>query len=332
MNEVKIFSGSSSQLLAGKICQQVGVSPSPFKIKEYANGCFEVVLQDSVKDCKVFLIQTSIPQTLHRDLEELRQMINAAKENGAREIIVVMPYVSYARSDKEKSDKKYIPGMAIAGKLLIELLKESGTVKVKKAGKVIRVNRMTRFIGIDFHSKKFAKFLSELDVRAYHLSALPLIVRYLKKKNLKNAIVLPADKGASKNANFLARELNVPVGSVDKTRISDTKARIEKITGEVAGKDVIFFDDEISPAATTVTTLGKELEKRGAKSLTVAVTHASIINKTIRKLMGIKILKEIIVTDTVPIPREASESLPLRVISVAEILAETIREISKEKA
>jgi ribose-phosphate pyrophosphokinase len=188
---------------------------------------------------------------------------------------------------------------------------------------------MTGFIGIDFHSKRLKNFFTK-KTKVYHLSVFPLIVRYLKK-NLKNTIVLPADKGASKSANFLAKELNIPIGSVDKTRINDTKVRIEKITVNVSGKDVIFFDDEISPVATTVITLGKELEKRKAKSLTVAVTHASIINKTIRKLKGIKILKEIIVTDTIPIPPEASESLPLRIISVAEILAETIREISKEK-
>lgn len=108
MNEVKIFSGSSSRLLAEKICQQVGVSPSPLKIKPYANGCFEVILQDNVKDCKVFLIQTSVPQTLYRDLWELLQMVNAAQKNGAKEIIAVMPYVSYARSDKI-----YAPGMTV---------------------------------------------------------------------------------------------------------------------------------------------------------------------------------------------------------------------------
>ena len=311
MNEVKIFSGSSSPLLAEKICQQVGVSLSPLKIKEYANGCFEIILQDSVKDCKVFLIQTSIPETLHRDLWELLQMVNAAKKNGAREIIVVMPYISYARSDKI-----YAPGMTVCGELLVRLLRKNG---------------MTGFIGVDVHSKRFKKFFTK-KTKVYHLSALSLIVRYLKKKNLNNTIVLPADKGASKSAKFLAKELNIPIGSVDKARISDTKVRIEKITVEVSGKNVIFFDDEISPVATTVTTLGRELEKRKAKSLTVAVTHASIINKTIRKLKGIKILKEIIVTDTVPIPREASELLPLRVISVAEILAETIREISEGKA
>lgn len=241
MKEIKIFFGKSHPILARKIGQQVGVSLSPLKIKEYANGCFEIILQDNVKDCKVFLIQTSIPRTLHRDLWELLQMVNAAKKNGAREIIVVMPYISYARSDK-----KYTQGMTISGELLIKLLRKSG---------------MTGFIGIDFHSKRLKKFFTN-KTKVYHLSVLSLIVRYLKNKNLKNTIVLPADKGASKSANFLAKELNIPVGSVNKIRISDTKAIIEKITGEVAGKDVIFFDDEISPAATTCNNFRKRAGKK----------------------------------------------------------------------
>lgn len=286
-----------------------------------------------MEDCKVFLIQTSVPQTLYHDLWELFQMVNAAKENGASKIIVVMPYVSYARSDKEKSDKKYIPGMAIAGRLLIELLKESGTIETKVGEKVIRVNKMTRFIGIDFHSKKFEKFLSELDVRGYHLSALPLLAKYLKTKNLQNTILLAGDKGALRNATLLAGKLSIPidsVGFVDKTRISDTEVRIDNIETEVAGKDVIIFDDEISPAATTLKALTKELEKRKVNSLRVAVTHVSITQDTIRSLQKLNMIKELIVTDTVPIPEEARRSLPLRVLSVTGLIAEKIKEISEE--
>lgn len=328
MEKIKIFSGRSHLGLAEEICRKLNIKLSPRKVQEYANGCLEVILQEGVKDCKVFLIQTSIPQTLHRDLWELFQMVNAAKENGASEIIPIMPYISYARSDKI-----YAPGMAIAARLLIELLKESGTVKVKKAGKVIRVNKMTRFIGIDFHSKEFEKFLSELDIRGYHLSATSLLAGYLKTKNLQDIILLAGDKGAMINATLLAEKLSIPidsVGFVDKTRISDTEVRINNKDIEVAGKDVIIFDDEISPVATTLKTLAKELKKRGAKSIVVAVTHASITVDTIRSLQKLNMIRELIVTDTVPIPAEARRLLPLRVLSVAGLIAEKIKEISEE--
>lgn len=328
MTEIRIFSGRSHKKLAEEICRQLKIKLSQRETKDYADGCLEVILRDKVKGCKVFLIQTSVPQTLHRDLEELRQMINAAKEKGASEIIVVMPYVSYARSDK-----KYTSGMAIAARLLIELLKESGMVKVRKAGKVVRVSKMTKFIGIDFHSQKFEKFLSELNVRAYHLYALPLLAKYLKTKNLQNTILLAGDKGARKKARLLAKKLDITtdsVGFVDKTRISDIEVKIENIDIEVAGKDVVVFDDEISPVATTLKALVKELRKRGAKSIEVVVTHASITQDTIRSLQKLGMIRELIVTDTVPILEEARRLLPLRVLSVVGLIAEKIKEISEE--
>ena len=315
LTEIKIFSGRSHPGLAEEICQKLHIKLSLTKVQEYANGCFETILQDELKDRKVFLIQTSVPQTLHRDLWELLQMVNAANENGASEITVVMLYVSYARSDKERCDEKYIPGMAVAGRLLVRLLKAS---------------EMTRFIGIDFHSESFERFLSDEGIKVYHLSVLPLIAEYLKTKRIGDGVVLSGDKGALDKTVLLAKKLDLPIGVVKKKRIDDKNVLIEDIVGEVSGKDVIIFDDEISPAATTLKTLAKELEKRGAKSVTAAVTHASFAQETIKNLQEFRILREIVVTDTVPIPEEARRLLPLRVISVAGLIAEKIKEISEE--
>lgn len=311
MKEIKIFSGKSYPELAKKVCRRLGISLSPLKIKGYANGCFEVILEENVCNQMVFLIQTSLPDTcyLHENLWELFQMISAALNSGAKEVIVVMPYVSYSRSDKI-----YTPGMSISGDLLVGFLETAG---------------MRRFIGIDFHSKEFRKFFSET-TKLYHLSAMSLIAEFLKKRNLENTILLPADEGILKSTAILSGKLNIPIGTVKKTRISDTEVKIEKINGEVTGKNVILLDDEISPLATTVRTLGKELEKRGANNLTVAVTHASIFQKTIRNLQKLTILKEFITTDTIPITRTAREFLPLKVLSIAGLLAKTIRNISEE--
>lgn len=314
MEKIRIFSGRSHPLLASEICRIANVKFCQAVVQEYANGCFEVFLQDKVKNCKVFLVQTSVPQTLHRDLWELLQMISAAKVNGASEVIVVMPYVSYARSDKI-----YAPGMAITGKLLVELLKASG---------------MKRFIGIDFHSQELERFLLEEEIKTYHLSALSLLGEYLEKmKNLKDTILLAGDEGAIRNVSLLAVRLKIPielVGFIKKTRISDTEVTIDQIDIEVLGKDVIIFDDEISPAATTLRTLAKELKKRGVKSIVVAVTHASITQDTIRRLQQLNMIRELIVNDTVPIPEEAKRLLPLRVLSVADLIAQKIKEISEE--
>jgi ribose-phosphate pyrophosphokinase len=308
MEKIKIFSGRSHPKIAEEICRRLNIKLSQKEPREYANGCFEVILQEEVKDCKVFLIQTSIPQTLHHDLWELLQMVNAAKENGASEIIVVMPYVSYARSDKI-----YTPGMTIAIELLVKLLETSG---------------MTRFIGFDFHSSTLENSFSS-QTKAHHLSAVPLFAEYLKTKDLTNSFILPGGERYFGKASLLAKMINRPCGVVKTKRISDNKAVIKKIIGEVSGKDIIIVDDEISNAGTKKA-FGEKLQELSVKTLTIAATHGLFVGKAIGNLQSLKILKEIIVTDTVPIPEEVRKALPLQVLSVAGLIAEKIKEISKE--
>lgn len=308
LKEIRIFSGKSHPALAEKVCQQLKIPLSPLRIEEYSNSCSEIILEKDVRDKIVFLIQTSSPDNLFKNIWELLLMIKTVSVFGAKEIIVIMPYISYARSDKKH--KKYSDRMIIAGEFLIELLEEKG---------------MKRFIGVDFHSEKFEKFFSS-KTKVYHLSALPMIAKALKEKNLRNAILLAPDKGARKKTSLLAKELKIPFGWVEKKRIDDTNIRIKKIYGEITGKDVIILDDEIS-AGTTIKVLAKELKKLRARSLTVAVTHGLFVRDALKNFQDIKILKEIIVTDTVPISREIKKSLPLRVLSIDKLLADKIKEI-----
>jgi len=311
LKEIKIFSGRSHPELAEAVCQELGVPLSSLRIEKYKNGCFEVILEDDVRDKIVFLIQTSLPDScdLHCGIWELSQTIDAALKSGAKEIVVIMPYVSYARSDKS-----YVPGMTISGKLLIRIFEHLG---------------MKRFIGINFHSSNFKEFFSS-ETKVHSLYAEPLVVEELKKKNLKNAILLPGDEGAFIKARYIAKQLNIPIGYVEKKRISDSKIKIETIRGEVANKDIIIFDDEVSTGGTTKTLI-KEVLRRGAnENFIIALIHGPFTRKAINNLRSIKGLEEIIVTDTVPISKRARRSLPLKIFSVNKLLAEEIKKISKE--
>lgn len=308
MKEIKIFSGESNQALAERICQRLGISLSSLQNKEYKNGCFELILEEDVCRKIVFLIQTSLPNShsLHKHIWELFQMVNCVKNCNAEEVIIIMPYVSYARSDKT-----YIQGMGVNGELLVRLLEHSG---------------MTGFIGIDFHSDKFERFFSS---RVHHLSALDLFAEALKGRNPESAFLLPADMGALKKSLILSAKLGIPLGRVEKERISDTEVKIKKIVGEFTDKDVVVFDDEIATGA-TLKTLAKEIEKRGPRSITFVVTHGLFLGNIIKDFQNIKKLKEIIVTDTVPIAKDLKEPLPLKVLSVDNLLAEKIKEICKD--
>jgi ribose-phosphate pyrophosphokinase len=309
LKEIKIFSGRSHPELAKKVCQQIGIELSPLKIETYKNGCFEAILQENVRQKTVFLIQTSLPDhcSLHEHIFELLQMINAAKNCKAEQVIIVMPYISYARSDKA-----YAPGMAKYGELLARFLSE-GTAGL---------------IGIDFHSERFERFFSP-DYEIHHLSALSLFAEFLKKKNTKDTFLLPADMGAFKKGSILGIKSEIPFGWVEKERISDTKVKIKSITGEFAGKDVVIFDDEIS-TGTTLKTLAEEVKKRGAKSISFLVTHGLFVGDAINNFKDIDMLKEIIVTDTVPVREEVKRRLPLKILSVDKLLAEKIKEIAEK--
>ena len=216
-----IFSGKSHPELAEGVCQELGIKLSPTRIQDYSTGCSEVFLEEDVNGKTVFLLQTSLPESavLHRDIWDLLQMVNAAKTCKAKEIIAVMPYVSYARSDKID-----FPGMGIGVELLTRLLERSG---------------ITGFMGVDFHSDGIEKFFS---VKVYKLSALDLISEALKERDLKNVIILPGDEGAFDKAFVLAEGLGVEVGQVEKERVSDSEVKIKVTAGEIGGKDVVIFD------------------------------------------------------------------------------------------
>lgn len=304
MQKFKVFSGRSYPLLAEKVCQKLGVPLNLVKNYEYRNGCFEPVLEGDLRNKIVFLFQTSRTDInkLHKDIWEILQMTNSAKSCGAKEIIAVMPYISYARSDKA-----YEPGMGIGAELLVRLLECSG---------------MTGFIGVDFHSPRFEKFFSS---EVYEVSALNLLAEELKKADLKNSFVLPADMGAFKDASVLAKKLGIPVGRVEKERVSDTEVQIKEITGDFTDKDVFIFDDEIS-TGTTLKTLVEKIEDK-IKSVTFVVTHGLFVGKAIENFQSIRKLKEIVFTDTIPVSEEAKRSLPLKILSVDDILAEEMRKI-----
>jgi len=310
LERLKIFAGSSCPELAERICNRIGISLSPTEIKSYSNGCFEVILNENIRGCKVFLIQTSIPdnQELHWQIWELLEMVNAAQKASAKEVNVVMLYISYARSDK-----KWTAHMPIAGKLFVNFLEAAG---------------MHRFVGVDFHSPQFEGFFGPLTL-VDRLSAQPLIVNFLREEDLSRAILLPGDDGASKKAKALSEKVKIFCGNVKKRRISDTKVVIDSIEGNVREKDVFVIDDEIC-GATTARELGKKLRELGAKTITFIATHGLFTGNAIENLQSIEILKRVVVTSTVPIRKEVKEKLPIKVIDIAPLLADVILEIYKE--
>ena len=317
MDRLKIFADSSCPELADAVCERLGMRRSPITIYSYPTGCFEVALEDNVRGCRTFLFHTSIPDInlLHCHLAEIYQMIAAAKKASAKEITVVFPYLSYARSDK-----KWRGRMPVAGKIF-------GASFPEKVG-------ADRVVGIDFHSPEFEGFYDD-KTKVDHLRAFPLMASYLKTKNFqeREAIVLPGDEGFRDKAEKLAKLLNLKAGSVAKERIDADRVVIKEIQGEIKGRKIIIGDDEICTAG-TVRAIVEEVEKKGAKSVIITATHGLFQGNALKNLSH-PLIEEIVITDTLPIknptnPPSLEKELPLKVLSVAPLLAAAIREIYNE--
>ena len=298
-DQVRIFSGSAHRKLAQEICDFLNVPLLPSVTKHFSNDCLYVHLGVSVREKEVFIIQPLSPPTSDH-LLELLMMVDTARSGSAKRIHAVIPYFSYARSDKKDE-----PRISITGRLVADLLQTAGA---------------THVITMTLHSPQVHGFFP---MPADHLTARAVLVKYFKERgNLSNTVVVSPDIGHAKEAAKFARALDVSLAAANKQRQSDVQVSISSLIGDVRGKDVIITDDEIATAGSVVEVL-KLLRQEGVGRVTVCCTHGIFSGPAIERLKQFPEIDEIVTTNTVPIPEE--KRLPnMRVLSVASIFGQTI--------
>lgn len=303
VGELKIFAGRASQDLATKICRHLNLSLGTREILQFSNDNTFVKITENVRECDVFVIQTSCPPVNH-NLMELLIMIDALRRASAHRITAVLPLYPYARSDKKDQ-----PRVPITARLVADLLTTAGA---------------DRIVTIDLHSPQIQGFFT---IPLDHLTAADLLYSYIAKKNLTDLVVVATDAGFAKEASVYARWLNAPLAIMDKRRCgNDDRAEVHNFIGDVAGKHVVIFDDEIDTAGTVEETV-KALRQRGAKDIYVGCTHAVFSGPALQRLRGCQ-PTELIVTDTVPVSDK--HGIPqLTVLSVAPMLAQAILRINQ---
>ena len=299
MRGCRIFSGSAHPELAREICQYLGMPLSPSKTTRFLNDNIYVQLQESVREKHVFILQPLCPPA-NDNLVELLLMCDAARSASARRVTAVIPFFSYARSDK-----KDVPRISIAARLIADLLVTAG------------VNHV---VTMTLHSPQVHGFFS---VPTDHLADRYVFAHYLQQRDLSNTVLLAPDLGHAKTASKLARQLGLPLAAANKERIDDLTVVTSEIVGVVAGKDVIIYDDEVSTAGTVVETV-RLLQKYGAHSATLVCAHGLFTGPAIERLRDLDFLGEIVTTNTVPIPTEKRLS-NMTILSVGPVFGETIR-------
>jgi ribose-phosphate pyrophosphokinase len=299
-DDVRIFSGSSNPALAAAVADYLQVPLEPTRIRRFSNDNLYIQLGASVRSRAVFIVQSFSPP-VNDHIVELMMMLDIARGAGAREIHAIIPYFSFARSDKKDA-----PRISITGRLMAKMMETAGATQV-----------MT----MTLHSPQVHGFF---DVPIDPLTARPVFTEYFKKQDLSNTIVISPDAGNATAASRFAQSLGLKTAAGNKMRVSDKEVRIIGLVGEMNGhKRAIVYDDEIA-AGTSMVAIANLLLERGIEEMSVVCTHGVFSGNAIERLAAIPQIKEIVTTDTVPVPK-SKRVAKLVELSVAPLFGEAIK-------
>lgn len=292
---VKLFSGTNSRYLADKIAKHYGRSLGDVTVLRFSDGEFQPSYDENIRGCDIFVIQSTFAPT--ENLFELLLLIDAAKRASAHYITAVIPYFGFARQDRK--DK---PRVAIASKLIANLLTSAG---------------VTRIMTMDLHAAQIQGFF---DIPVDHLDGTSVFVPYIESLKLQNLTIAAPDMGGTPRARKYAKYFNAEMAICDKQRKRANEIAGMTVIGEVEGRDIILIDD-LCDTGGTLTKAADLLIDKGATSVRAVCTHAVLSGKAYENIEKSK-LTELVVTDTIPLKQESPK---IKVISVAELFAKAIR-------
>jgi ribose-phosphate pyrophosphokinase len=297
--DIRLFCGASAGDLSAQIGNYLGVTPGAYERRTFSNENIFLRLKESVRGQDVYLVQ-SMSSPVHDNFMEMLIMIDALKRDSAWRINVVVPYLSYGRSDKKDQ-----PRVPISARLIANMIEAAGA---------------DRYITIDLHAGQIQGFFN---IPGDALTAFHLLSDHVASKNIPDLTVVATDLGYAKQARNWGETLGVPVALVEKRRV-DNAERPEALSliGSVEGRNVLLVDDEVNTGG-SVENAVKVLRDNGAKEIYLAFTHGFFTDKTMERFNRIG-FKEIIMTNTIPQPEKYK--LPnMTILSVGPLLAEVIK-------
>lgn len=301
---MKIFAGNASPELAQEVCDYLNISLGEIKVTRFPDSETNVVIEENIRGNDIFIIQSTC-HPVNENLVDLLVMVDAFKRASAQRVTAVIPYFGYARQDRKHEGR-----VPITAKLVANLIAGSG---------------VDRILTVDLHSSQIQGFF---DIPVDHLFAAPVLLKYIRSKDLKDMCVVAPDPGSIKMSNAFARKLNAGFAIIDKRRVEDSKVEANNVVGEVEGKAVVFVDDIISTGTSLIK--AAELVRRfKPKSIHILVTHPVLCGNAIENLKEIK-AEEIIVTNSVPLDNKRMDNLT--VLSLAELLGEAIHRIHNNES
>jgi len=300
--DLKVISGNSNRQLAQGIAKYLRVDLVDCEVKDFSDGEIFVQIHDNVRGADVFVVQSTCPP-VNNNLMELLIIIDALKRSSAARITAVVPYYGYARQDR-----KVQPRVPISAKLVADLITTAGA---------------DRLLTMDLHAGQIQGFFN---IPVDNLFSTPVIIDYIRKLNCQDLVIVSPDAGGVERARAYAKRLKATLSIIDKRRDAPNQSEVMNIIGDVKGKDVFIIDDIVDTAG-TLTKAARALKEAGAQSVCACCTHPVLSGASIERIQNSEI-KELIVTDTIPLSEAGKACEKIMVNSVADIVGETIHRIN----
>jgi len=303
-DHMKIFSGTANRSLAEAICKSLGIPLGVSSVSRFSDGEVYFQIMENVRGEDIFVIQPTC-SPVDTTLVELLIMIDAFKRASARRITAVLPYFGYARQDRK--DKPRVP---ISAKLVADVITTAGA---------------SRILTMDLHVPQIQGFFN---IPVDHLFAAPVLVDYFQKMDLPDLLVVSPDAGGTERARAYAKRLKTTMAIIDKRRVAANVAEVMNVVGDVEGRTALIVDDLIDTAGTLVKSADALLEK-GALAVYACCSHPVLSGPAVQRIEK-SAITQVVVTDSIPLSREAATSKRIRSLSVADLLGKAIKSIHEE--
>lgn len=306
-NNLMVFSGNANPALADAIAKNIGLPLGYASISKFSDGEISVELNENVRGKDVFVIQPTCAPT-NDSIMELLLMADALHRASANRITAVIPYFGYARQDRRVRSAR----VAISAKVVADMISAVG---------------VDRVLTVDLHAEQIQGFFS---IPVDNVYGSPVLTDDIERQEYENLTVVSPDIGGVVRARAVAKKLNADLAIIDKRRPSANVAQVMHIIGDVAGRTCLIVDDMVDTAG-TLCKAADALKDHGATRVVAYSTHPVLSGPAIENIMGSS-LDSLVVTDTIPLSEEAKSCPRIRQLSMAKLLAESIRRVSNEES
>ncbi|MGH8493013.1 MAG: ribose-phosphate pyrophosphokinase [Moraxellaceae bacterium] len=308
MPNLVLFTGNANPELARKVASQLHIALGAAHVGTFSDGEIAIEINDNVRGKDVFILQSTCNPT-NDNLMEIIVMADALRRASAGRITAVIPYFGYARQDRRVRSAR----VPITAKIVADMLTTVG---------------VDRVLTVDLHADQIQGFF---DIPVDNIYASPVLLADLEKQGYENIMVVSPDVGGVVRARAVAKQLDdADLAIIDKRRPKANESQVMHIIGEVKGRDCVIVDDMVDTAG-TLCKAAAALKEHGARRVMAYCTHAVLSGPAIKNIVGSE-LDELVVTDTIPLTDDALASGRIRQVSLATMLAETVRRINNEES